>query len=53
MAGREVRAELDDDVAAGGKGEVKAVGVGHWSRLHLKACVRRRFRDAPVVAPER
>ena len=31
VARREVGAELDDDVAAGGKGKVQAVGVGHGS----------------------
>ena len=30
MSRRKVRAELDDDVAAGGEGEGQAVGVGHW-----------------------
>jgi hypothetical protein len=32
----EIRPELDDDVAAGRKGEVQAIGVGHLVNSRMK-----------------
>src|SRR5690348_4408172 len=49
----EVGAELDDDIAAGGKSEGEAVGVGHAGGLQMKASKGARFRRGRVVAPER
>jgi len=41
VARREIRPELDDDVAAGGEGEGQAVAVGHKDELRNEIVVRR------------
>ena len=52
MTGRKIRPELDDDIAARGKGKGQAIGLGHDKNSQLKGFKRTEFRNASAVAPE-